>query len=89
MKTKLIRTAVLLLLVAVVLAAPVQAATIGGGIVTSYNVHLRTEMDAGSNYNILFDLPYGSFVLVEEIQNGWYKVVCNGMSASTTVRTRK
>ena len=78
MKSKLIRTAVLLMLTAVLLAAPAQAATIGGGTVTSYNVHLRTEMDAGNNYNVLFDLPYGSFVLVEEIQNGWYKVVCNG-----------
>ena len=78
MRTKLIRTVGLLLLAALLLAAPASAETIGGGIVTSYDAHLRTDMDASNNYNILFDLPCGAFVLVEEIQNGWYKVVCNG-----------
>jgi len=79
MRNKLIRIAAVVLLLAALLATPASAATIGGGTVTDYNVHLRTEMDAGNNYNILFDLPKGSFVLVEEILNGWYKVVCNGI----------
>ena len=78
MKSKLLRIAAVALLLAALLATPASAATIGGGTVTGYNVHLRTDMDSSNNYNILFDLPYGSFVLVEEIQNGWYKVVCNG-----------
>ena len=79
MKRKFLGIIATVLLIAALLATPASAATIGGGTVTSYNVHLRTEMDASNNYNILFDLPKGSFVLVEEILNGWYKVVCNGI----------
>ena len=79
MKSKLVRFIAAALLVTALLASPACAATIGGGTVTSYNVKLRTEMDANNSYNVLFDLPKGSFVLVEEILNGWYKVVCNGV----------
>ena len=79
MKSKLIRVIAAVLLLTALLATPAGAATIGGATVTSYNAHLRTDMDANNRYNVLFDLPMGTFLLVEEIQNGWYKVVCNGV----------
>lgn len=78
MKSKAIRIIAVLLLIAALLATPASAATIGGAVVTGNNVRLRTDMDAKNNYNILFELPAGTFLLVEEKLNGWYKVLCNG-----------
>ena len=78
MKAKWIRAAAAFLLAAVLLAAPCCAVTIGGATVTGSSVRLRTGTDTTSCANVLTEMPKGTFLLVEEKLDGWYKVVCNG-----------
>ena len=78
MKTKWIRAAAAFVLAAVLMAAPCCAVTIGGATVTGSSVRLRTSTDTSSNANILTEMAKGTFLLVEEKLDGWYKVVCNG-----------
>ena len=79
MKRKWIRTAGLLLLAALLLAAPVSAETIGAATVTGSDVRLRSGASAASPANIITEMPAGTFLLVEEQLDGWYKVVWNGV----------
>ena len=76
MRRKLIRIAALCLLAALLLAAPGFAATVGGAEVTASDVRLRA--DASTASAIITEMPAGTFLLVEERLDGWYKVVWNG-----------
>jgi len=78
MKAKWIRTAAAFLLAAVLLAAPCCAVTIGGATVTGSSVRLRTSTDTSGCANVLTEMPKGTFLLVEEKLDGWYKVICDG-----------
>jgi len=63
---------------AVLLTVPGFAATIGGATVTGSNVRLRSSATTGSASNIITEMSKGTFLLVEEQLEGWYKVVLNG-----------
>ena len=65
-------------LAAAMLATPACAATIGGATVTGSDVRLRSGADTSSVANVITEMPAGTFLLVEEQVNGWYKVVWNG-----------
>ena len=78
MKRKWIRTAAAFVLLAVTLAAPGFAATIGGATVTGSDVRLRSGASTAGTANIITEMPAGTFLLVEERLDGWYKVVWNG-----------
>ena len=80
MKRKLILIAALVMLTAVLLAAPCYADTVGGAVVTGNNVRLRTGPDSTGTDNIVTEMSDGTFLLVEEQLSGWYKVVCNGVT---------
>ena len=80
MKRKLILIAALVMLMAVLLAVPCFADTIGGAVVTGNNVRLRTSADSSGTDNIVTEMPQGAFLLVEEQLSGWYKVAYNGVT---------
>ena len=76
MKRSIIRIAAACLLAALLLTAPAFAATVGGATVTASDVRLRA--DANLTSAILTEMQEGTFLLVEERLDGWYKVVWNG-----------
>ncbi len=78
MKTKWIRAAAAFVLAAAIMAAPAFAVTIGGATVTGSEVRLRTSADTTSNANVITEMEKGTFLLVEEQLDGWYRVVWNG-----------
>ena len=78
MKQKWIRAAAAFVLAAAIMAAPCCAVTIGGATVTGSEVRLRTSPDTSTDANILMEMDKGTFLLVEEQLQGWYKVVLNG-----------
>ena len=78
MKRKWVRTAAAFALLAVLLATPGFAATIGGAVVTGSDVRLRSSASTAGTSNIITEMPAGTFLLVEEQLSGWYKVVWNG-----------
>ncbi len=78
MKRKWFRIAVLCMLAAAILSTPGLAVTIGGATVTGSNVRLRSSADTSTNSNIITEMAQGTFLLVEEKLDGWYKVVWNG-----------
>ena len=80
MKIKWMRKAAALLLAAILLTTPCLAVTIGGATVTGSGVRLRSAADTSGTENVITEMAEGTFLLVEEKQNGWYKVVCNGVS---------
>ena len=80
MKRKLIWFAVAVTLMAALLATPCFADTVGGAVVTGSSVRLRTGADASGTDNIITEMSEGTFLLVEERLNGWYKVACNGVT---------
>lgn len=67
-----------LALTALLAVMPVSADTIGGGVVhtSEGGLNLRTQAATASASRAM--IPSGSFLLVEEALNGWYKVVYNG-----------
>ena len=78
MKRKFLRVVAGLVLAAALLTTPCLADTIGGATVTGSNVRLRSSADTSTDSNILTEMPLGSFLLVEEKLNGWYKVAYKG-----------
>ena len=80
MKRKLILIAALVMLAAVILAAPCYADTVGWAVVTGSNVRLRTGPDSSGTGNIVTEMPQGTFLLVEEKLDGWYKVAYHGVT---------
>ncbi len=80
MKVKWIRIAAACLLAAVLTATPAFASTIGGATVTGSNVRLRSSATTQTAANIITEMQKGTFLLVEEKEDGWYKVVWNGTS---------
>ncbi len=78
MKKKWIRTAAFIMLAALLLATQGFAATIGGATVTGSDVRLRSGADTSTAANIITQLQKGTFLLVEEKLDGWYKVVWDG-----------
>lgn len=80
MKRKMILIAMLVMLTAVLLATPAFADTVGGAVVTGSNVRLRTGTDTSGSGNIVTEMAEGTFLLVEEKLNGWYKVAYNGVT---------
>ena len=80
MKRKFLRIAAVVLLMATLLATPCFADTLGGATVTGSNVRLRTAADSSGNNNIITEMAQGTFLLVEEKLNGWYKVAYNGVT---------
>ena len=79
MKRKFLRVVAGLVLAAALLTTPCLADTIGGATVTGSNVRLRSSADTSTDSNILTEMPLGSFLLVEEKLNGWYKVAYKGV----------
>ena len=67
-------------LTAALLVTPVLADTIGGAKVSAGGTGLNLRSGAGTAYSSLEVVPDGSFLLVEEELDGWYKVVYNGKS---------
>lgn len=67
-------------LTAALLAVPVLADTIGGAKVSAGGTGLNLRSGAGTGYASMAVIPDGSFLLVEEELDGWYKVVHNGKS---------
>ena len=67
-------------LTAALLAVPVLADTIGGAKVSAGGSGLNLRSDAGTDYASMAVIPDGSFLLVEEELDGWYKVAYNGKS---------
>lgn len=67
-------------LAAAILVTPVLADTIGGAKVSAGGTGLNLRSGAGTAYTSLGLVPDGSFLLVEEELDGWYKVVYNGKS---------
>ena len=63
----------------VMLTVSASAATIGGATVTGSSVRLRTSADTSTTANIITQMNQGTFLLVEEKLNGWYKVAYNGV----------
>ena len=78
MKGKWIRIAAACALAAVLLTTPAFASTIGGATVTGSNVRLRSSATTQTAANIITEMQKGTFLLVEEKEDGWYKVVWNG-----------
>jgi len=78
MYRKLIRGAVVCLLLAVLLAGSAFALTSGGATVSGSDVRLRTSADTSTSANIIKLMDKGTFLLVEEKLTGWYKVACDG-----------
>jgi len=78
MKKKWIRRAAAVLLAAALMTVPCSAATIGGATLTGSNVRLRAGADTTTTANVLAEMPYGAFLLVEERLGGWYRVNWNG-----------
>lgn len=77
MKKKFLKTLILIVLIASMLASPALAVTIGGGTVKADGgLNLRSGASTASAAITL--IPDGSFLLVEERQGDWYKVVYNG-----------
>lgn len=76
----LIRRAAACLLAAALLASPVLADTIGGAKVHTLDTGLNLRSEANTASAVLAEIPNGSFLLVEEKLEGWYKVVYNGVS---------
>ena len=66
------------LLAAALLAIPVSADTIGGATVSTHDTGLNLRAAATTASGTLSVIPNGSFLLVEEALNGWYKVSYNG-----------
>lgn len=80
MKSKFLWAVASLVLLAALLTTPCLADTIGGATVTGSNVRLRSTADTSTSANILTEMPMGTFLLVEESLNGWYKVAYNGVT---------
>ena len=76
MKSKTLKTLVLALVMASMLLTSVSAATIGGGEVTASILNLRSQPSTSAA--IVAKIPNSKFVLVEDKQGDWYKVVYNG-----------
>lgn len=76
MRNKIKHTLLLCVLTALLLTVPTLADTIGGGTVAADALNLRTAANTSSASQIL--IPQGSFLLVEEEFDGWYKVSWNG-----------
>ena len=79
MHRRFLKGAAAFLLTAALLATSVFAATIGGGTVSGSDVRLRTSADTSTSANIITQMKKGTFLLVEEKLNGWYKVAYNGV----------
>lgn len=77
MKDKILKTLVLILLIASALASPVLADTIGGGTVKA-DGGLNLRSGASTSAGVTAVIPNGSFLLIEEDLGGWYKAVYNG-----------
>ena len=67
-------------LAAALLVVPVLADTIGGARVSAGGTGLNLRSEASTVSDSLALVPDGSFLLVEEALDGWYKVVYNGRS---------
>ena len=74
------RRAVASVLAAAMLATPALADTIGGAAVHTSNTGLNLRAAANTASAVLTEIPRESFLLVEERQDGWYKVVYNGIT---------
>jgi len=78
MSKKIIRTAILSLLVVCTLATSAFAdATTGGATVTADSLNLRSG--AGTGYAVETTMPKDSFLLVTGTEGIWYKVMYNGV----------
>ena len=63
----------------VMLTVSASAATIGGATVTGSSVRLRSGADTSTTANVITEMNQGTFLLVEEKLDGWYKVAYNGV----------
>ena len=78
MKRKHLLYAVVGGLAAAALAVPARADTIGGATVRTHDSGLNLRAGASTASDTLAVIPNGSFLLVEEALNGWYRVCYNG-----------
>ena len=80
MNRKWIGRIVAALLCAATLCTPAFAATVGGAEVHTSNTGLNLRSQPSTGAAVLDQVPDGTFLLVEEKLDGWYKVVYNGVS---------
>lgn len=78
MKNFTLKTLALCLAAACLLAVPASADTIGGGTVSADALNLRSEASLTAPVKLL--VPGGAFVLVEEHNDSWSRIVYNGTS---------
>lgn len=80
MSKHLFRRAAAAALAVALLATPALADTIGGATVRTNDTGLNLRAGANTDSSVLAEVPDGSFLLVEETRDGWYKVVYNGIA---------
>jgi cell wall-associated NlpC family hydrolase len=76
MKNRFIKFAALCLALVLLLSVPALADTVGGATVKADALNLRSEESAASTSKML--IPNGAFLLVEQKNGDWYKVMYNG-----------
>ena len=76
MKKKLISLCLAVIMCVSLFLIPAQAATNGGAVATAA---LNLRASAGTDGKILTTMPQGSKVVVESTENGWSKVIYNGI----------
>lgn len=83
MSKKLIKISILMLLTVSLLATNVLAATLttGGATVDADALNLRSEANTSSEIKAV--MSDGTFLLVTGTMDGWYKVIYNGVEASS------
>ena len=79
MRKSIFRRAAALVLAGSLLATPAFADTIGGVTVHTSSTGLNLRGKPSTEAAVLADVPNGSFLLVEEAADGWYRVVYNGI----------
>lgn len=80
MNQSILKRAAAVLLIAALMATPVFADTIGGAVVHTSDSGLNLRAAPTTDSAVLAEVPDGTFLLVEEAADGWYKVVYNGVS---------
>lgn len=76
MKNKFVRSLAISLAVVSMLAIQAAAVTVGGGTVNATSLNLRAEASVSAPSKEL--IPGGSFLLIEEKNADWYKVLFDG-----------
>ena len=78
LRSGLLMRAAMFVIAAALLAIPAFADTIGGAVVTTNDSCLNFRTGPSLQSPVIEMLPDGTFLLVEEKLDGWYKVACDG-----------